>query len=857
MKKALVGIKKIMRITAVAVLLLPVLLIFSCGDTFAPVHEKSEMAKVSVAVMNRSGRTVLPDLTGITYELRGGSAGSGEDKVLAEFSTEGTTLFLEPGNWDFTLNAYIDGDLVLSGGISNQTIALANNTLTFYLFPLDGGQGAIHITFSFPDYAGITRIEASCADSSLLTGSFGANDFETSGEETQFIYIKDSIPAGDYFISFKFFSGNDLLQVKSELVLVRSNMTSSKEIDITAFAVTVPGGTLADKLDWLYAHVPYAQDGVEYIIEVKANENIGPHGLDYGKTVSITLIGDTAMRTINLSGTGSLFTVDSGVTLILDKNITLKGHSSNTASLVTVNTDGELVMREDSVITGNIITESAVNSYGGGVYVKGIFIMEGGKISGNTKSNGGGGGVYVGNDGTFTMIDGTISGNTAYAGAGVCSDGIFTMIDGTISGNTAGVVGGGVLMGEYGTFTKTGGTIYGYTVNDDNSNVVQYSTVAVGSGRGHAVYVEVYGGLSLSYMYRDSTAGATVALDSTVEDLAGGWEGAPNSTKLKEQLDWLNANAVSDTDYLLVFCNNGPLDSYTIECPPGETNVTITLRGDDGMRYLSLSGNGSLFTVGSGVTLILDNNITLKGHSGNNVSLVMVNAGGELVMHEGSVITGNTASHGGGVFVNTNGIFSMEAGEISGNTVAYSGDYGYGGGVYVYYNATFKKSGGTVYGYTVDVNGDVDPASNRVVKIIDGNFEVQAQRGHAAYAEGTPIKMRDSTAGTSVELNTENEGEAGGWETMNNAEIVITLGMTEWDLVQKTETVSPNTTYGFKVEGTGYTQYQWYLDGELQTDYPSDFYTFNEAPGIYEVTVVVTRNDGQKRSGSCTVTVKN
>jgi hypothetical protein len=69
-------------------------------------------------------------------------------------------------------------------------------------------------------------------------------------------------------------------------------------------------------------------------------------------------------------------------------------------------------------------------------------------------------------------------------------------------------------------FTKTGGTIYGYSVSDTvNSNVVKNSSGVVQSNSGHAVYV----GTSPA-IRRETTAGPSVNMDSRTSGTAGGWE---------------------------------------------------------------------------------------------------------------------------------------------------------------------------------------------------------------------------------------------------------------------------------------------------------------------------------------------
>ncbi|MDR0476071.1 MAG: hypothetical protein LBH43_20690 [Treponema sp.] len=96
------------------------------------------------------------------------------------------------------------------------------------------------------------------------------------------------------------------------------------------------------------------------------------------------------------------------------------------------------------------------------------------------------------------------------------------MESGEILGNTTTAYpssyggGGGVFVA--GNFTKTGGTIYGYTVGDGNSNAVNNSSGVAQSNQGHAVYV--YSGAKR----RETTAGPGVNLDSEVSGAAGGWE---------------------------------------------------------------------------------------------------------------------------------------------------------------------------------------------------------------------------------------------------------------------------------------------------------------------------------------------
>jgi hypothetical protein len=106
-----------------------------------------------------------------------------------------------------------------------------------------------------------------------------------------------------------------------------------------------------------------------------------------------------------------------------------------------------------------------------------------------------------------------------------------------------------------------------------------------------------------------------------------------------------------------------------------------------------------MFSVGSGVTLALGNNITLQGSSSNSSAVVQVNSGGTLIMESGSVITGNTTSvWGSGVRVENDGAFTMNGGEIKNNTA------GIGGGG-VNNDGTLTMNGGEIKNNTASSDG--------------------------------------------------------------------------------------------------------------------------------------------------------
>ncbi|MDR1219256.1 MAG: hypothetical protein LBK73_06545 [Treponema sp.] len=278
-----------------------------------------------------------------------------------------------------------------------------------------------------------------------------------------------------------------------------------------------------------------------------------------------------------------------------------------------------------------------------------------------------------------------------------------------------------------------------YNVYRSDSQTEAYTEVGVSTSSPYTETVDAMGtysyevlAVSASGFESALSAPAEIAVITPKIDVAN----------LTETLSWLAANAANSTHYTLSLTRNETITAQTLSY--SGMNITITLKGKSEERIVSLSGNGSLFTVASGVTLILDSGVTLRGHNSNNTSLVMVNSGGNLVLKDGAKITGNRASYyGGGVYV-YGGTFTMSGGEISGNTA--SSPYS-GGGVFVNGGTFIKQSGGIIYGSN---------ATNALKNT--------ANNGNAVYVGSSPVKIRNTTVGVGVTLDSAASGSAGGWE---------------------------------------------------------------------------------------------
>ncbi len=144
---------------------------------------------------------------------------------------------------------------------------------------------------------------------------------------------------------------------------------------------------------------------------------------------------------------------------------------------------GELIMKSGTIF-GNIQEKSNVKTYkGGGVFIynNGKFSMEGGNIIRNFGYYGSG--VYV-DSGTFSMKGGYISKNgytsrrTCGSGGGVCvNSGKFIMTGGSIDANRASSNGAGVNISNGGEFEMSGGSI------------ISNNTTTTDGGYGGGVYV--------------------------------------------------------------------------------------------------------------------------------------------------------------------------------------------------------------------------------------------------------------------------------------------------------------------------------------------------------------------------------
>jgi hypothetical protein len=460
------------------------------------------MGQAHIRLDQVNARTTIPKLEGLYFTLDFIPESGKEEDTVKMTLEEGLTLTvaLESGTWDLEVKGYRNSstDSPTVRGTSSVTVieGISSNVVVDLKPDFSGGGTGIldYNSVTFPenvDRATLVLYSLNPPGTSQKIDLLKSEEEETSEEETDEEETTETeeptapgtiaLPAGSYQAFIDLFDGTDnkvSAAVWTGIVHIYDGATTSlvQTFDTPNFAAPKIVGasekTLAGKLDLILSYFPSGS----HTITLDGDETLGPLtalNVTGDKDITITIEGKG--KTISLEENGSLLTLGadpgSSLSLILE-DITLQGKDGNTASLVQVNSGGTLELEVGSVLTGNTST----SGNGGGVSVAdgGTLNMSGGKISGNTASNGSahGGGVYVANGGKFTMSDGDISGNKTPAtgkggdkgGGGVFVDsgGEFTLSGGTVSGNTSSCDGGGVFVyGSGGKFTMNGGTISG------------------------------------------------------------------------------------------------------------------------------------------------------------------------------------------------------------------------------------------------------------------------------------------------------------------------------------------------------------------------------------------------------------
>jgi len=454
----------------------------------------------------------------------------------------------------------------------------------------------------------------------------------------------------------------------------------------------VPGNSFNAKMRWLDAN---AQTGGNYLVEIDMDQSLAPMVFSYGNRKNINIIfKDIGQKVkINQNANGTMFIIESGITLVLDGNIELQGGRINNASLIRVNSGGIFIMNDGKITNNNFSISGA--PYGGGIYVAGSFTMNGGEITGNTSTNtfssyssskSYGGGVYIDSNGNFTMNGGLIANNktssyeTHYGGGVyVTKNGTFIMNGGKISNNDS-QNGAGLFIDENGSFTMNNGEI------SANSNE--------NSCKGGGLFVR--GRFIMS-----------------------------NGIISKNIATYSNGGGVFVSDYGSFILRGGEIS--------GNTSTSTSF----GSR--NFGGKGGGIYIEENARFIMEDGV-ISGNRADNGGGVFACSSIVFTMNNGK-ISANTAYRGGGLYLDSGRAFIINSGEISGNIVS-----SYGAGVYVN-GGEFTKNGGIIFGYA---------ENDRNSNIVRASSVIQKNRGHAVYinhSNGLYIMGMDAKADSNNKLS--------------------------------------------------------------------------------------------------------
>jgi uncharacterized repeat protein (TIGR02543 family) len=648
-----------------ALVLAVVSLITACDNSADAPRE--ELARVRIGVVDTRGvvntRSVLPTAPALESMERFalyGTARGGEENWLADFIYQNggfydnkgkpAVVYLRPGDWRFTLYAYPPENSPIAPlkGTATKTITAGfdeaiNFALSFYGNGGNGdeGTGSVSLRIELPTGSGVASVETTI-DGEPLDPALGVNAGAV-------IYENNETPAGQYLFSFvlKDSAGKTVLVV-SDIVVVASDLASAKQYALTDEDFNGPPAPPSNFTATSY-------DAANHTLHFTWQDN------SFNET-GFRLSDGTTTRAIDAATQSFGFPVADPT-------------ASVTYTLRAINGFGESAPAQ---ISGPLVFTVTFDRDDGSADVQTLQVTSGGPIGVNMPAN-------------PTRTDYTFDGwYTDRNGGG----GAFTAD--TIIINNLTVYAKWMVLPQYTiTFDLQGGNI--------NGDATQQTRTA---NSGSALGVNIpsnpsKNGDTFDGWYTDGNGGGSAF---TADTLVAGdltvyakWEitSMLSNLSLSEALTWLAINVAEGGAYTITVKGNETIAPQMLSY--NGKNVGVTLEGRDVERTVSLSASGSLFTVGSGATLTLGNNVSLQGRSSNTASLVYVNSGGTLVMKTSSKISGNyntsssTSSIGGGVAVN--GTFTMNGGEISGNSAERDG-----GGVRVSNGGTLTMSGGMISG---------------------------------------------------------------------------------------------------------------------------------------------------------------
>lgn len=412
---------------------------------------------------------------------------------------------------------------------------------------------------------------------------------------------------------------------------------------------------------------------VNGVVNIANGQYSGPGNTEVTITQNMTINGQSQSGTIiNGTNTNQIFTVNPGVSLIL-QNLTLT-NGNTTGNGGAINNQGDLTLN-NCLIDNNTATQ-----YGGGIYnhegtltITNSIIqnnhLTGNEITGDDRAEGAG--IYN-NAGNLTITNSIVQGNTITMydeglGGGICINaGSLTIINSSIQGNTilpvlAGA-GAGICINE--------GTITIINCNIQN-NTVEDPEVEIGNSEGGGIYNNngdmtitnsiIQGNLAASFAGAIFNGGMVNITNCSIADNYANTGGAiRNHGDASMNIDHSNIqkNYANEAGGILNTAN---------------MNITDTVIDQN-----SATDTGAINNVGDGTPdngVLTITNCTITGNTaftGGNIKNTM-----GILSITGSLLQQNTATDCGGIFNDANGVVTANFNRIVGNSLTtIRNDYG-------------------------------------------------------------------------------------------------------------------------------------------------------------------------------------
>ena len=359
-----------------SILLISLFAFFSCnflGENLQETVANDESKGVKICLNFGNSRQIMPsNYTAAEYKLKG--TFNSKETVWTYDSLsklQSATLYLNYGEWIFTLEAYANDKLIASDTIT-RTISDTTNTLTFEYkvseLNYSEGTGNISVSISFPTDKKVSSVTAALYTTENLTTPIANTSttyttFATDAGTGNYLvsYTKNAISSGSYYLIFKFYQSGveNSIGMWRDLVCVANGCSSSGESTVTEF-------------NELYS-INYHLNGIAF-----KSSYVAP--ATFNKSQSITLPTADNMDQTNLSFTGWYETADFSGDRITSwtydsKTTDVNLYAKNTATVTfNMNNYGDQISSQ-TVVYGTKATEP-VKPENDSMFFKGWFTDE-------------------------------------------------------------------------------------------------------------------------------------------------------------------------------------------------------------------------------------------------------------------------------------------------------------------------------------------------------------------------------------------------------------------------------------------------------------------------------------------------